>query len=188
MRARVWSACCFALLIGGCPKRQTNLRLVYVAPPPRPTPAASARDSGTWVIEEPTAPEPEVTKTPSEPPPPAPQVQLHPPKPRRGNAPAEASPIGVPDAPSLEPPPLEPADGAGSLGFRQKIETAQRSLSQRVAEFEHNPLSRAERRTLDEARAFLEQSKRALNEGDLRRAENLAYKADLLMRTFEQRH
>lgn len=88
----------------------------------------------------------------------------------------------------VELPPLEPADGSGAADLRQKIETTQKSLSQRVAEFEHSPLSDTERRTLDEAKAFLEQSRRALNDGDLRGARNLAHKAHLLITAFEQRH
>lgn len=61
-------------------------------------------------------------------------------------------------------------------------------MSQHVAEFERGPLSDTERRTLDEAKAFLEQSRRALNDGDLRRADNLSHKAYLLITAFEQRH
>jgi hypothetical protein len=192
MRVGVLTSCCVALLFGGCAKRQSGLRLVYVAPPPAAS-APSAPDSGTWVIEEPVPPEPEVAKPTSEVAPPAPPPRAQ--KPRRPTAaePSSTEPTPAPtepssDGPSVGPPPLVPADGAGGADLRQKIETTQRSLSQRVTDFEHGPLSDTERRTLDQAKAFLEQSRRALNDGDLRRADNLAYKADLLIAAFEQRH
>jgi len=187
MRAGPWtSACCMAVLIGGCPKRQSGPRLVYVAPPPAATSAGSAADSGTWVIEEPAPPE-ETIHT-SEAPPPTPPPPLKSPKPRPTGVAAEPPSTEREEPSSVEPPPLEPADSAGGRD-RQTIETTQKRLSDRLDEFEHRrPLSDAERRTLGEARAFLEQSRRALNDHDLRRAENLAHKADLLITALEQRH
>jgi len=185
MRAGPWtSACCMALLIGGCPKRQSGPRLVYVAPPPAASSAGSAADSGTWVIEEPAPPE-ETIHT-SEAPPPTPPPPLKSPKPRPSGVAAEP-PTDREEPSSVGPPPLERADSAGGPD-RQTIDTTQKRLSQRIDEFEHGPLSDTELRTLGEVRAFLEQSKRALKDGDLRRADNLAHKADLLITALEQKH
>jgi len=190
MRPGAWtSACCMAVLIGACAKRQTGPRLVYVASPPPATSAASAPESGTWVIEEPVPPEPETAKPTSEAAPPAPLPPQRSQKPRRSGSAAEPdSTEPALGEPSVEPPPLEPADAAGGTDARRRIETTQKDLSRRVAEFKRTPLSEAEGRILDEAKAFLEQSRRALNEGDLQRADNLAHKAYLLVVAFEQRH
>ena len=191
MRSQVWtSACCVALLIGACPKRQSGPRLGYVAPPPPSASARSEPDSGTWVIEEPAPPEPETAKPASEAPPPAPVPPQRPQKLRRNGVAAEPpSTEPTPEEPSsVEPPPIQPAEGGGGADLRHQIETRQESLSQRIADFEHSRLSDSERHTLDEAKAFLQQSRRALNESDPRRADNLARKADLLITAFKQRH
>ena len=190
MRLGVWTPCCLVLLIGGCPRRQNRPRLVYVSPPPSSTSAMSEPESGTWVIEEPAPAEPEVRESTVEAPPPTPSPQPRPQRQRRSGVSAEPpSPESKPDEPTpVEPPPLEPAIGGGGAARRTKIETTQQDVSQRVAEFERGPLSDTERRTLDEAKAFVEQSRRALNEGDLQRSENLARKAYLLVTAFEQRH
>lgn len=187
MKSSGWTpAFCIALLIGGCAKRQSGTRLVYVAAPPPATTAEPASDSATLVIEEPAAPEPEEAPV-AEPPPPAPLPKASPPKTRRPGGPAESAPTQPPaEEPSVEPPPLEPANNPGQ--GRQQLEKTQQDMGLRIAQFERTPLSDAERRTLAEAQAFLDQSRRALNEGDLPRAKNLADKARLLVTAFEQRH
>ncbi len=191
MNSGVWtSVYCMALLIGGCPKRQSGPRLVYVPAPPPATSAAPAPDSGTLVIEEPVPPETEEVKLPNEAPPPTPPTPTRPPRAHRTGIPTEPTlpEPGTDEPSSVEPPALEPARGAGQAGLRQRIETTQQGLASRLAQFERRPLSDAERRTLAEGRAFLDQSMSAMKEGDLQRAERLVYKADLLITAFEQRH
>ena len=183
MKSSLWiSACCIALLIGGCAKRQSATRLVYVAPPPAPQGGARAADSGTLVIEEPTVEEePEADTQVNE--------AVQPPQPAKSTSPrtrrtGAAQP--PPPEPSIEPPPpLEPAKNPGQ-GGRQQLEKVQHDMGVSIEQFERSPLSEPERQTLAEARAFLDQSTRALKEGDLPRAEKLADKARLLITALEK--
>jgi hypothetical protein len=180
------SACCLALLISGCAQRQTGARLVYVASPPPATSAVPEPDSGTLVIEEPA--KPELQELPLEgnrmPLPPSnstPQVRKD-----QGStrpAPAESQPE---QEPLIEPPPLEPANVAGQGGLRENIVRTQDDVTQRLTQFERSRHSEAEGKTLDEAKAFLTQSKAALGEGDLSRAKNLADKARLLITALDK--
>jgi type IV secretory pathway VirB10-like protein len=184
MKSSLWtSACCIALLISGCAKRQSGTRLVYVASLPSTPSSAPEADSGTLVIEEPETPQP-VQPQPQVPAPTsATDTQPEESKPRRPSPPrttAEPSP----EAP-LVAPPLEPAKEAGQVD-RQKIQTAQNDVQVRLAQLEKTLHSDAEKQTLAQARAFWYQSKRALDEGDLPRAKNLADKAHLLITALEK--
>lgn len=176
------------LLIGGCPKRQSGTRLVYVPTPAAAPSARSAPDSGTLSIEEPAPPEPVVVQAPA--PPVASQAPQTKTRSRStGRAATSTEPPSEPpaDEPTpIKPPALEPADGLREVGRRQKLEKTQRDLGVRVAQFENRSLSEPEVRTLTGARAFLAQSVHALNEGDLQRADNLAHKADLLITALEK--
>jgi type IV secretory pathway VirB10-like protein len=183
MKWSVWtSACCLALLIGGCAKRQTGTRLVYVASPPAATMAAP-QGSGTLVVEEP-APPPEPDKTP---PPQTPADVEHPPPETpqpKANKPRPSPPSPEPPA-DVEPPPLEPANNPGQ-GRQQQLEKTQRDMGAHIAQLEGRHPSGAEGQTLTEAKAFLDQSKSALKEGDLQRAEKLAEKARLLITALDK--
>jgi hypothetical protein len=57
-----------------------------------------------------------------------------------------------------------------------------------IEQIQRRQLSDPERQTLAEAEAFLDQSKAALKEGDLPRAEKLADKARLLIMALEKGH
>jgi hypothetical protein len=186
MKWSVWtSACCLALLISGCAKRQTGTRLVYVASPPAATTAAP-QDSGMLVIEEPAGPQLTVLQ---------PRKDLKflntplptPPSPRKAtsvsSSPADSSPEGS----LVEPPPLEPANNPGQ-GSRQQLEKTQHDMGSSIEQIQRRQLSDPERQTLAEAKAFLDQSKAALNEGDPQRAEKLADKARLLITALEKGH
>jgi hypothetical protein len=171
-----------ALLIGGCPKRQTAPRLVYVPAPPA-VDAAPAQPAGTLIIEEPAppAPTPQETVAP-EPTPPRPAR-----RPRHVNA-AEPpdSPQVAPEpdepAPTVEVPALEPRESREQeSALRGKILGLQNEVQQQVSRLERASLGPADRKTLEDARTFLAQSGKALEEGDLQRSQNLARKASLLV-------
>jgi len=186
MHWSVWtSACCLALLMSGCAKRQGGARLVYVASPPAGTSAVPTEESGTLVIEEPATPEPEQPPAalPLPTPPPKATQESKPRRPSAQTGPAEP----VAEEPPVEPPPLEPANSPGQ-GRRQQLEKTQRDVGLSIEQFQRSRLSNPERRTLAEAQAFLDQSTRALKEGDLPRAEKLAEKAGLLVTALAQRH
>jgi len=186
MRRSVWtSAFCLALLISGCAKRQSGARLVYIASPPEANSAAPEPDSGTLVIEEPAKPQLEVLPLP-EPRPPFPTNDYEQGKRRRPSGPpAPAEPAA--EEPPVEPPPLEPADKPGQ-DRRKQLEKTQQDMDVRIKQFVRSRLSGPERGTLDEARAFLNQSRAALNDGDVPRAEKLADKARLLITALEKGH
>ena len=185
MKWWVWTlACCLALLMSGCAKRQNGVRLVYVAAPPFATSAPP--DSGTLVIQQPVTPGPEelpltepaeLLNTPLPIPPSQKKVNA------ASSAPADSSPEEL----LVEPPPLEPANSPGQ-GRRQQLEKRQHEMDSSIKQFVASQLSNPERQTLGEAKAFLDQSKAALGEGDLPRAEKLAEKARLLIAALEQRH
>jgi hypothetical protein len=86
-----------------------------------------------------------------------------------------------------EVPALEPRESPGQqTALRQQILDLQGRLRQRTARFDRLRLSSEARKTLDDARTFLAQSERALLDGDLGRARNLANKASLLVSALEQ--
>jgi hypothetical protein len=187
-RARLYSVCGVALLIWGCQKRPTASRVVYVpAPPPAATPAPSA-DTGTLVIEE---PQPlEETAEPA----PAPETPEPKPVPRRrrpARTDAASSPVETPPEPEepalTEVPALEAREApAQQVALRQQIVSLQQDLQRRTGQLEHRSLSAGDRKTFEDARTFLTQSERALADGDLQRALNLAQKASLLVSALPQ--
>jgi type IV secretory pathway VirB10-like protein len=176
------SVCCLALLTSGCPKRQTGTRLVYVASPPAATSAVPEPNSGTLVIEEPPPP-PEPPKTP----PPKPPADAEPSQPETPQP--KANKVRPPQSPAaeppVEPPPLEPANNPGQ-GRQRQLEKTQQDMGVHITQLEARHPSGAEGQTLTEAKAFLDQSRSALNEGDLPRAEKLAEKARLLITALEK--
>ncbi len=184
MKRSVWtSACCLALLIGGCAKRQTGTRLVYVASPPPATSAAPEPNSGTLVIEEPVTPEPPKTPPPERPA----DVEHSPPETPQPKANKVRPPQSPAAEPPVEPPPLEPANNPGQ-GRQRQLEKTQQDMDSHIAQLEARHPSGAEGQTLTEAKAFLDQSKSALKDGDLPRAEKLAEKARLLITALEKGH
>jgi len=174
-----------ALLIWGCPKRQTSTRVIYApAPPPAATPAP-AGESGTLVIEAPAPPEPaEVTPAETSTPKPAPRRR----RPPRSEPPAATESVTEPaEPPTAEVPALEPRESPGQQAtLRQEILSLQERLRRRIVQLERGKLTGATRRILDDARTFLAQSEKALGDDDLQRARNLANKAALLVSALEQ--
>lgn len=115
------------------------------------------------------------------------------PKPPRRRAPrpepsatAETAPEPVEPVPA-EVPALEPRESpAEQAALRHQILRLQENVHQHVAQLERLNLVGSDRRTLEDARTFLAQSERALADGDLQRAFNLARKASLLVSALEQ--
>ncbi len=163
------SVCGFALLIFGCPKRQPT-RIVYTpAPPPVPL---STEAHEVLAIEEPAPPEPVEVAAPE---------PVEPP-------PAQPRPVPRTQRPPVELPALEPRETPEQqAALRRQLLGLQEHLQDRIRRLDRPNLPTTARRTLDDARAFLVQSQRALENGDLQRARNLASKAGQLVSALEGR-
>ena len=139
------------------------------------------------VIEEPAPPEPAVTTPPLETSTPTVTPDKH--RRRLRREPAAATPENTPDEaeqPAPQVPSLEPHESsAEEASLRSQIQGLQDDVRERIAKLSHAGLSGADRKTLDDARTFFEQSLRALNEADLQRALTLARKASLLVLALE---
>lgn len=185
--------------MAGCFKRQTGPRVVYLQPVPPPPGAAaspppaqqgaapaSANAGGTLVIAEPPPPPPPPVEVA------APVVTLPAPVPSRRPR-SRTDPHDAPDsspaddaaapAQSAEAPPLEPVTETAS----ESVVRGQ--LQKLTAEFDHLQhdfgLSATDRRTLEDARTFVQQAQRALAGHDALRANQLAKKAALLLAAVE---
>lgn len=179
------AALSMALLLGGCPHRQTAPRVVYApSPPPRATKTTTAHATDALVIEEPPPPPPErQEEVPAEPSPPGRRVH----HPAPGESPAATTPEPAPETATV--PALEPRESPQQRATaRNQILTLQQSLKQRLAQLEHANLSGAQRKTLEDARTFLAQSSQAFEEGDLQRSQVLADKAKFLVGALDQGH
>ena len=184
----------FALLLGGCPKRQTGPRVVYVQPP-APAAASTSTKAGPSVPpeiltieapppapEEPTAP-PATSSTSTTVPT---QPLKRPPRPRTDSRPAgePATPDTAP-ADAAQAPPLEPA---GSAASEDEIAANQATIRRRIDGLNSSYYSTAaDRQILDDARAFVNQSEQALKEHNLLKAHELVQKASLLLDALQPR-
>ena len=116
--------------------------------------------------------------------PPKPQRQQRPASPNEPLEPGDAAPAEPPAA--VEIPALEPRQTQGPA-LRGQILGRQNDLQARIEKLARaNKLSATGRKTLEDARTFLAQSGKALEEGDLQRSLNLAWKASLLVAALEQ--
>jgi hypothetical protein len=187
--------CSLALLIGGCPKRQAPPRIVYVPPSP---PHAAMQAPGpenppVMVIEEPPPPEPVVvtpkpgTQTPTDT-----DTDTAPKSHRtqhRGaqTTPAPGSAPETDEEPSPPLPSLAPRESSSEQATqRREIQGLQDDVQKRIAKLGAADLSAVDRKTLEDAKAFIAQSTQALNEADLQRALMLARKASLLVSALEK--
>jgi len=165
--------CSLALLIGGCPKRQASPRIVYV---PSPAPAAmqapSPENPPVMVIEEPPPPEPVViTPLPETPAPKEAAPQRHRVQHREQTPPAPESAPQTDEEPSPPVPSLAPRESSSEQATqRREIQGLQDDLQKRIAKLGAADLSPVDRKTLEDAKAFIAQSTQALNEADLQRA------------------
>lgn len=184
---------CLAVLLGGCPKRQTSPNVVYVpsSPPPAGAASAPAEPGGTMAVEEPAPPEPEAKPaevTPQEPSGTKPVARV-----RRRPAATEASvdaetPPDNQNQPAAQVPALAPRESPQQQNeLRNKAVEITQSAKARIARLERTRGASLDRNTLEGARVFLAQSQRALDDGDLQRAYNLARKASLLVDGLEQK-
>jgi hypothetical protein len=177
---------CLALIIGGCPKRQTVTRVVYTPPPPAASEPATEASSGTLLIEEPAPPEPVAEPVPEETPAPPPR-----PAPRRRATESETAPAPEPGAEGPAPaevPAIEPHQTSEQQNdLKRKVISLQQSIQQRIAFIEQQHSPAVDGKAMKEARAFLKQSTSALQNGNLRLAMNLAEKASLLVEAAEQK-
>lgn len=160
------------------------MRVVYAPAPPVASAAKPAEESGSLVVEEPLPPEPaEVAPTESSSPRTAPRRR----RPRTETPAASETTTEAVEPLPVEVPTLEPRGSPEQqTALRQQILDLQERLRQRSARFDRLRLSSQARKTLDDARTFLAQSERALLDGDLGRAHNLANKASLLVSALEQ--
>lgn len=192
-REAIPSYLCLALLLGGCPKRQTGPNVVYVPPSPPPAGAASAptQSGGTMVVQEPAPPEPEakpaeVTRQEPVGTKPAARVRR---RPAATEAPVDGeTPTDNQDQPAAQVPALEPLESPQQQNeLRNKAVEITQSVKARIARLEQAHGANLDHNTLDGARMFLAQSQRALDDGDLQRAYNLARKASLSVDGLEQK-
>ena len=109
-------------------------------------------------------------------------LRTEPPTGETENTPETSEPPPTPQVPSLEPR----ESSAEEAALRRQIQDLQHDVRRRIANLSRAEPSGADRKTLDDARTFFEQSTRALSEGDLQRALNLARKASLLVSALER--
>ena len=176
------SVCALVVLVGGCP-RHSATRLTYVpAPPPPSTKAAAQNTAGdTMVIEEPPPPAPpeQPSAAPANPAP----VEATTPR-RRAPAPVQEKPA---EAPRVPAPTLEPlAEAQKQRSVRSEVVTLQTALAKRIKNADALDLKPSDRHAFEDARGFLAQSLRALEDGDADRAKKLAIKASLLLDAVDQ--
>lgn len=186
--------CVVLSLATGCRKHQTASRLVYVPAAPSSGAPNVEPATDTIIISEPEPPAEEVkTAEPTD----AglettPKRTTHRRRPGviRPDAPAEAEDIPAsPQPPPAGVPALEPQESpAKQAQLRREISTSREDTERRLAQLDRLTLGAGDRKTLDDARAFLAQAARALEEGELVRSANLARKAALLVSAVEQSH
>lgn len=188
MKLRAGPLLCYslALFIGGCPKRQTSPRIVYIPTPPPAAKQAPAQSAPTMVIEEPAPPEPAPAPPPEIS---TPKETQHPLRHVHRTEPPAAAPENPPETveqPAPQVPSLEPRESSvKEASLRRQIQGLQDDVRQRIAKLSRAGLSGVDRKTLDDARTFFAQSTQALNEADLQRALTLARKASLLVLALE---
>ena len=182
----LYSVCGLAMLVWGCPKRQTTTHIIYTPAPPPPTAQTSREPSEAIVIEEPALPEAEEPVAPEEPVTPKPVPRRRPPARTQTLATPDLAPEPE-EPPATEVPALEPREAPGQqAALRNQIQRSQERLRQRLAQIDRQVSAAADRRMADDARSFLAQSERALSDGDLQRALNLTRKTSLLVAALEQ--
>jgi hypothetical protein len=174
---------CLALVIGGCPKRQTVTRVIYTPAPPGVGSPTSETSAGTLLIQEPAAPEPVAEPIPEATPEPPPK-----PPPRRRTTETTA-PAAEPETPEpVAVPALEPHETpAQQSDLKRQVITLEQNVQQRIAVIEQKHSPSIDGKALGEARAFLNRSREELKKGNLHLALNFAQKASLLADAAEQK-
>jgi hypothetical protein len=190
-RETLLSAVSLALLLCGCPNRQTSPRVVYMPSPPPAVTIPRSESSGNLAIEAPEPPESQ--ELPAEVSPQESRTQKPVARPRRRTLPSE-TPVEAQPAPdnadhSAPPvPALQPRESPQQqTELRNKVLQLQQNVKARIAALERTQMANLDRKTLNGARMFVAQSDRALKSGDQQRAFNLARKASLLVDALEQK-
>jgi hypothetical protein len=186
----------FALLIGGCPKRQTTPRIVYVQPPPAATQASASAaanaSAGTLTIQEPetetadevSTPAPQTTPAP----PPATARKSKPPRAASRDTGEKPPPENNQPVPESQPAPLQLQPQGGDV---QEAVISRRldELEAEVEDLRHRTgLSLDQQRAANDAAAFRNQALDALRQHDLLRAKQLTDKAALLINAVLEQH
>jgi hypothetical protein len=187
------------LFVEGCTKKKAGLPPKTIAP----TIAATLPDSIPTIEEEPQEPEPQVAETP---PPPPPQKT----KPKKTSRTSTAKKTNPPANPASAPsqpttksngnnatvasvhPPSNPADTPpqtviaaavpNSQVIQQKEDTSKMiDATENALKGINRSLSDDEKSMKSQIQSYLQQSRKATNDGDYERAFNLAKKAQLLV-------
>jgi len=161
-------------------------RVVYVPPPPAVEQVSSGA-GGELIIQEPAPPTPVQEQVVSQ----EPLAEPKPAQPQRRAAPTARPSVdpstAVPVAPPPEVPTLEPRESpARQTELRQQVVALLGGIQGSMSRIKERRLNDVERKTLDDAQTFLEQSQKALESNDLVRARNLAEKAALLVSALTQ--
>ncbi|HEV2381045.1 MAG TPA: hypothetical protein VG206_14790 [Terriglobia bacterium] len=195
MGSKILVPALLALLVGGCPKRQTTPRIVYVQAPSVPPSGPNTTADGaseTLTIQQPGLPPTTESPPPTVAAPPPPQSQADkntrppraPPRDAAEKAPVEtAQPSSSAESPSSLQ--LEPQGGdVQEAVISKRLE----QLTAELNDLEHRTdLSEDQRRTVNDASTFRNQSLEALHQRDLLRAKQLANKAGLLIKAVQER-
>ncbi len=163
------------------------MRVEYVpTSAPSATTPATAEATETLMIEEPPPPPASTPPAPA----PAPKPVQRPRRIIRNHPDAvEVAPETAQPPPTAPVPALEPQENPGEeAALRRDILKLQQDLQQRSVRLDRARVSGTDRRTLEDARAFLTQSQQAMEQGDLQRSLNLARKSHLLLVALEQGH
>ncbi|HEX5412777.1 MAG TPA: hypothetical protein VFZ27_13085 [Terriglobia bacterium] len=177
-----WKAAIFglAVVVGGCPKRQTVQHVVYVpTPPPAATPSQSEQ---SIIVQAPAPPAPlEAKPEIAQPAPPEP-APSKPSPPRRAEIKAPPE-----EPPGAEVPALHSAVNSGqAIALQGQIVQLQQGIEKRIDALSRESLSPSHRKMLDDARGFLQNSRKALQKTDLDLASNWASKADQVVTSLER--
>lgn len=155
-------------------------QVVYVPPPP---PAASPAQSTQAIVIQAPAPSapPEVASEPAQP-----QAQV-PESPRHVRSKRPLAKVPEPEPEPADVPALQSSlSPSRATELQGQVVRLQQGIEKRILRLSREWLSPPQRSTLEGARGFLQLSQRALQESDLQRANNLADKADLLVKSIEE--
>jgi hypothetical protein len=184
--SKILAPALLALLIGGCPKRQTTPRIVYVQQPPAATPAGAnaATSAEALTIQEPSAASTEeslAVPVAAKPVPPPVQDNRKTRPPRVTSHDVADKPPEVPQ-PAVTGSPLQLQPQGGDVQ-ETVISKRLEEITGELNDLEHDGnLSEDQQRAINDATAFRNQSSAALRQHDLLRAKQLADKAGLLIK------
>jgi hypothetical protein len=178
-----------ALLIGGCPKRQTTPRIVYVQPPPSISPGSNTAAQSSpeaIIIQEPAPPalaEPAPPVAATVPPPQAQSDKLN----KRRPPVRESEETGATvQPPEVTEPPLQLQPSGNDVG-EAELNRLLEQMAVDLADLERRTnLSQDQQRAIEDAGTFRKQSLKALQQHDLLRAKQLADKAELLIKAVQE--